>query len=126
MLQINTNEMRKVYDVEIDGHHYKVRKLGAGERLQVSQAYRRIDTLSKKKTLTEAETNEAMKQSEFVYSTMISVFDDQQEGKIRDKFFNEADDYVVGQVMRQVFELQNEKATTDSGTTGEDNSGQSS
>ena len=114
MLQINTNELRKVYDVEIDGHHYKIRKLGAGERLRVAQAYRRIDTLSKKKTLTEAEQNESMKLSEDVFSTMISVFDDQQGGKVRDKFFDEADDHVVGEVMKQVFELQNEgrQATT--------------
>lgn len=114
MLQINTNELRKVYDVELDGHHYKIRKLGAGERLRVAQAYRRIEELTKKPQLGEQEQDESMKLSEDVFNTMISVFDDQEGGKKRDKFFNEADDFVVGEVMKQIFELQNEgnKTTT--------------
>lgn len=108
MLQISTAKIKKIYDVNIDGHHYKVRKMGAGERLAVAQAYKRIDALSKKKQNTEAETNELMALSKEVFDTMISVFDDQQGGKVRDKFFNEADDVVIGEVMRQIYEMQNE------------------
>lgn len=119
MLQINTNELRKVYDVEIDGHHYKIRKLGAGERLRIAQAYRRIEELGKKKEMTEAEQGESMRLSEDVYKSMINVFDDQQGGKVRDEFFDQADDTVVGEVMKQIFELQNERNTATEATTTE-------
>lgn len=119
MLQINTNEHRKVYDVQIDGHHYKIRKLGAGERLRIAQAYRRINTLGKKKDLTEAEQTESMELSEDVYNTMTKVFDDQEGGAVRDKFFDEADDEVVGKVMEQVFELQNERTQATEATATE-------
>jgi hypothetical protein len=120
MLSINTATQRKVYDVEIDGHHYKVRKMGAGERLSIGQAYKRLDTLNKLDKLSEAQESETVELSAQIFKTMAAIFDDQQDGKVRDKLFSEADDDVIQMIFKQVFEMQNANTGTDTSTTGKD------
>lgn len=83
MLEIRTNELSSRKSVLIDGHGYKVRRLGAGEELTLNQTIRRLEALDKKEKanqLTEKEAEEVMKHGQNMLDIMASCFDDGMGG----------------------------------------------
>lgn len=83
MKQINTATLGVRKKVEIDGHLYVVRKMGAGESLALNQTQRRLEALSKKekaKTITESEQNELLSIGSGFIDAMTSLFDDSEGG----------------------------------------------
>lgn len=77
MLEINTGQLRNRKKVLIDGHEYTVRKLGAGEELQIGQMAREMERIQKKKDkITEKDTDRGVDIANKIFDIMVSTFDD--------------------------------------------------
>lgn len=77
MLEINTGQLRNRKKVLIDGHEYTVRKLGAGEELQIGQMAREMEHIQKKgKKITEKDTDRGIEVANKIFAIMVSTFDD--------------------------------------------------
>lgn len=84
MKQISTATLGGRKRVEIDGHGYTVRKIGAGEALALNQAQRRMDELNKKekaKTITDEEMDEQLRLLNKFIDAMTALYDDGEGGK---------------------------------------------
>lgn len=83
MLQLSTNKLSQRKNVEIDGHHYIVRRMGAGDQLSVSQYMRELSALGKKEQNQELSQKELDRVAEIELEALqISArcFDDQGDG----------------------------------------------
>lgn len=84
MLEINTNKLSQRKHVEIDGHYYIVRKMGAGDQLTISQYLRELEILSQKEKRTPLSKEEVQRVAQIEKASLeISArcFDDQEDGK---------------------------------------------
>lgn len=79
MLQINTSTLKSRKKVEIDGHGYSVRRLGAGEQLTLSQQMRELKSLRSSESDEDAQKVEQI--SRDVLNLMANCFDDGVSGK---------------------------------------------
>lgn len=84
MLEISTNNLSSRKKIKIDGHVYTVRKLGAGEEMDINSIIRELNKISKrnkgKKDLSpadEAEFNRLQERSLAIYA---GTFDDGGDG----------------------------------------------
>lgn len=82
MKQISTATLGGRRKVEIDGHGYTVRKMGAGESLALSQTQRRLLELGKKEpsALTDSETEEIEQLGSKFIDAITALFDDGEGG----------------------------------------------
>jgi hypothetical protein len=84
MLQIKTNQLKARKKVLIDDHEYTVRRLGAGEELALSQAYREMKKLEKKakaEKSTDADDDKALELANKVFNVLAGTFDDGGDGR---------------------------------------------
>lgn len=92
MISISTKDLSNRKTVEIDGHPYHVRELGAGDELALSQASRQIDRLQDRlRAIGSKTTKDAQQQSkkasdeiivvhEKILSIYAGLFDDGGDG----------------------------------------------
>lgn len=83
MLNINTNNLSQRKHVEIDGHYYIVRRMGAGDQLSISGYMRELEKLSvkeKSSKLTDAELKKVAEIENASLEIAARCFDDQEDG----------------------------------------------
>lgn len=82
MIQIKTNELNKVYKIEVDGEAWEMRSPGAGDELRLGQAQRRITQIDKKikdGTATDADYDLYDQLERTMYDVFTNMFKDSTE-----------------------------------------------
>ena len=107
MLEISTAKTRQVKRVNIDGHVYSVRKLGAGEQLTMSQYMRKITKVDARikagEMLTDAEEEQAEKYSTDLLDILASCFDDGGDGSKAKGLVNSLAPDELQEVIAEIF-----------------------
>lgn len=110
MLQINTNELSQRKKVEIDGHIYIVRRMGAGDQLSVSQYLRELDILAEKEKRTKLTEKENKRVSEIENASLeitAHCFDDQEDGSKSLALVKNLSQDEIAELFNQIFEEEN-------------------
>lgn len=107
MKTISLNKLESRKHVQIDGHYYIVRKMGAGDTLAVSQMMRELDKLAKKEQESSL-TDEELKRVTEIENESLAIkarcFDDQEDGSKAMQLVRSLSDDEMGELMRQIFE----------------------
>jgi hypothetical protein len=106
VLEIRTGELKTRKKVLIDGQEYIVRKLGAGEELSLSQAMRRLEKLSKIEeagTITEEESDEALRLAESTFNILAGTFNDGGDGSKSKALINQLSEAELKEVYDTIF-----------------------
>lgn len=106
MLEISTNQLKARKKVEIDGHPYIVRKLGAGEQLAINQLLRKATALGQKfedGKSTEQDEIEAENISERMVSILVGLFDDGGDGSKARTLVSSLNENEVRELFVQIF-----------------------
>lgn len=114
MKQISTAKLGGRKKVEIDGHAFSVRKMGAGESLALSQSQRRIEVLAKKEeagTITEAEKDEFLKLGSSFIDAMASLYDDGVGGKKAQELIRSLSPEELAEMNKQIWEVDAAEST---------------
>lgn len=106
MLQITTNKLSQRKHVEIDGHYYIVRRMGAGDQLSVSQYMRELEALAKKEKKEPLSEDELKRVSE-IEKTALEIsarcFDDQEDGEKSRQLVYSLTPEELAELMKQIF-----------------------
>lgn len=119
MKQINTASLGERPKLEIDGHLYTVRKMGAGESLASSQMQRRLEVLAKKeeaKTITEEEKDEVLSLGSAFIDMMASFYDDGEDGSRSKKLISGLSQDEITALYEKVWEKPQENNGTKANT----------
>jgi hypothetical protein len=112
VLQISTNKLSQRKHVEIDGHYYIVRRIGAGDQLTFSQYMRELEVLDKKEKsgnkLTESEIKRVTEIEAAALDISAGCFDDQGDGSKSKELVRNLSSDELAEIMRQVFDEQPE------------------
>jgi len=105
MLEINTGQLRNRKKVLIDSHEYTVRKLGAGEELQISQMAREMEKLTKKDAtkLTDKEADRGVELANAIFAIMVSTFDDGLDGTMSKELIGSLTQGELQELYAQIF-----------------------
>ena len=107
MLEISTAKSRQIKRVNIDGHVYSVRKLGAGEQLTMSQYMRKITKFDSRikagEILTDAEEEQAEKYSSDLLNILASCFDDGGDGSKAKELVNSLTADELASIVEEIF-----------------------
>lgn len=120
MLQINTSSLNSRKNVEIDGHPYVVRQMGAGEELTYRQLMRTLEKLAKKEEttpLTEEELIEIDEITSSIMDTMAGCFDDGGDGSRSKKLVASLSEGELTELMSQIFKQDEVKPDADKAKT---------
>lgn len=106
MLEITTSNLKTRKKVEIDGHPYTVRKLGAGEQLALNQMLRKAKALEQK--LNDGDSSEqdelaAEKLSEKMVTILAGLFDDGGDGGKSRALVSSLGDIEIAELFAQIF-----------------------
>lgn len=108
MLQIDTSkyDKKRWHDIEVGGHHFKFRELGAGEMLQYTQKAERAMTLSGKDKLSDTQSKELANIAKDLIKQALEMFKDpSNKGKV-DKIVGQYDALslfnIVNDIRRQL------------------------
>jgi hypothetical protein len=107
MLQISTNRLSQRKNVEIDGHHYIVRRMGAGDQLSISQYMRELTALSKKETdnkLTKQDQDRVAEIELEALKISARCFDDQGDGTKALELVKSLSPDELTEMMQQIFD----------------------
>lgn len=107
MLQLSTNKLSQRKNVEIDGHHYIVRRMGAGDQLTVNQYMRELTVLGKKEQKEELNQEELDRVAEIESEALkISArcFDDQGDGTKSLALVKSLTPEELSELMSQIFD----------------------
>lgn len=116
MLQINTKQLKSRKQVEIDGHPYTVRRIGAGEELTLSQGMRLLEKLAKKEKdseLSESEYAEIDQMTVDTIELMAGCFDDGGDGSKSRQLVRSLSEAELTLMMQQIFKDEGSDATKD-------------
>lgn len=107
-LSIRTNQLSTRKQVEIDGHHYTVRKMGNIEQLDMSQYFRRLKKLSELEAkndnkLTAAQTRELDDLSSKMANMFVALFDDGGDQSKSRALVASLSDVEIGLLLAQIF-----------------------
>lgn len=111
MLQINTNKLDNRKHVEIDGHYYIVRRMGAGDQLSISQYMRELKSLSGKEekgSLTDDELNRVALIEEQALKITARCFDDQGDGEKSRQLVSSLAPDELAELMGKIFDAKPE------------------
>lgn len=107
MQQISTNKLSGRKHVEIDGHYYIVRKMGAGDQLTLSQCMRELDFLAKKENsktgLTEEDNSRLAEIERISLDLTVRCFDDQEDGTKAKKLIESLTPDEITEIMDRIF-----------------------
>lgn len=125
MQQISTNKLASRKHVEIDGHYYIVKRMGAGDQLTLSQCMRELETLAKKEKTSELSLSDKQKVADIEKLTLeISsrCFDDQEDGGKSLALVKSLSQDELTEIMDEIFNGTKEEpeAKADSEETGTD------
>ena len=134
MREISTNKLSNRKNVLIDGHHYIVRRMGAGDKLTVNQCMRELLTLQKKETSKAGLSEQDLKRIQEIEALALDItarsFDDREDGTRAKKLIKSLSEEDLGEIMAEVFKDESEEDTaeeagTDTKPTGESKPAQS-
>lgn len=106
MLEISTNQLKARKKVEIDGHPYIVRKLGAGEQLAINQLLRKAKALGQKLEdgqPSDQDELEAENLSEKMVSILVGLFDDGGDGSKSRTLVSSLNETEIAELFLQIF-----------------------
>lgn len=106
MLEITTSQLKARKKVEIDGHPYVVRKLGAGEQLALNQLLRKAKALGQKLSdgeNAEQDEIEAENLSEKMVSILVGLFDDGGDGSKSRALVSSLNETEMAELFAQIF-----------------------
>lgn len=106
MLEISTSQLKARKKVEIDGHPYTVRKIGAGEQLAINQLLRKAKSLEQRLTdgkSTEQDEAEAESLSEKMITILVGLFDDGGDGSKSKTLVSSLNETEMAELFTQIF-----------------------
>ncbi len=112
MRSISTNKLSQRKHVEVDGHYYIVRRIGAGDQLTFSQYMRELEKLDKIEKsgnkLTKAETRRVLEIEASALDISAGCFDDQGDGSKSKELVRNLSSDELAELMKQIFDEQPE------------------
>lgn len=118
-LSFKTNQLKARKQVEIDGHHYTVRRMGNIEQLEMSANMRRLNKLAKKEKsskLTDKELSEVEGISSELADMMIALFDDHGDQSKSRSLVRSLTDEEISELMDQIFSSKEDSNGTEEKT----------
>lgn len=106
MRQISTNKLGSRKHVEIDGHYFIVRRMGAGDQLTISQYMRELQVMAKKeqsKTLSDEDYKRIGEIEQAVLDISARCFDDQGDGSKSKELIKSLTQEELTEVMETIF-----------------------
>ena len=101
---LNTKK-KPVKNIEIDGHGYKVRELGAGEMLRLGQVQRKMNKLKDidMEKMDDNQQSQMFDALAVMIDTIKGAFDDGKDGVETNKLIDRLDPEDLGLLLEQVF-----------------------
>ena len=102
-ISYTTKSRKEFKNVEIDGEGFKVRKLGAGEQLSISQLQRRVNKLSSLENITEEQEDEILECTDKLFTIMEGIFDDGGDQSKTKSLMQRIDPEELGILIEKIF-----------------------
>lgn len=108
-LTISTKDLKSRKNVEIDGHHYIVRRFGAGEQLSLNQLLREAN-----KVQDSGDEDKALSIFGQVIDIFAGVFDDGGDGSKSRELISRLSQEEIEELFKQIFPEESDAAPTGS------------